>query len=251
MKFVTSLAIIFSIASCKPKAGATCKLPGDRACAGDTTELVCQSGAWAAFPCNNGCKKQGDGVFCDVGLANENDPCPKEDEKRKTCSVDHKSRLTCTDGKYVARKCVGMGCALDDDGKVTCDIGEPELGTPCDPGKDRATCGLDRKSQIRCGSDHRWAVERVCRGPSGCQRLSVNESQTCDITFADVGDACRIDEESRVTCSSDQKAKLGCSGGKWKVEATCAKPCSSDDATVTCDPMTGCVMVPSGASCGK
>src|SRR5205823_12819837 len=107
MKFVIALALFFSMASCKPKAGATCKAPGDRACAGETTELVCQGGTWAAFSCANGCKKQGDGVYCDVGLANENDPCPKEDETRKTCSVDHKSRLTCTDGKYVARKCVG------------------------------------------------------------------------------------------------------------------------------------------------
>src|SRR5439155_21482798 len=108
-----------------------------------------------------------------------------------------------------------------------------------------------RKSQIRCGTNHRWAVERVCRGPSGCQRLAVNESQTCDVTFADVGDLCRIDEESRLTCSTDKKSKLGCSSGKWKVEEACPKGCNSEDATVTCDSMTGCVMVPKGASCTK
>jgi len=243
--------VCIALIACRPKAGATCKTEGDRACADEKTELVCQSGAWAAFPCAKGCRKQGDGIFCDVGLANAGDPCPKEDEQRKTCTPDHQSRLTCTGGKYVARKCVGVGCAIDDDGKITCELGEPEIGTPCDPDKDRATCGVDRKSQIHCTAEHRWAVERICRGPSGCQKLAIDDPLTCDITFAEVGDACRIEEQSRTTCSVDKKATLGCSDGKWKIESTCTKPCTWDDATVLCDARTGCVMAPIGVACGK
>jgi hypothetical protein len=246
--------LLILIASCKPKVGATCKSQGDRACADESTVIVCQGGTWASFPCRgaSGCSKQGDGVFCDVANGKVGDPCPNEDEKRQTCSDDHKSRLTCMAGKYVGDSCIGVGCMQSDDGKVTCDLGQPELGTTCDATKDRATCGRDHKSHIHCdASTHKWTVERICRGPSGCQRLSVNEQQVCDITLADVGDPCRIDEASRTVCSSDRKAKLGCKDGKWSVESACAQPCGYDDGTVTCDPLTGCVMIPTGASCGK
>jgi hypothetical protein len=239
--------------ACKPKEGKSCKVPGDRHCSDELNELVCQSGTWQSFPCRGpaGCAKQGDGIWCDVSVGREGDQCPLEDEKRQTCSDDHKLRLTCTAGAYVGNKCVGIGCTQEDNGKVKCDLGEPELGASCDPATARTTCGMDRKSHIRCNADHRWAVERICRGPSGCQRLAVNESQVCDITLAEVGDPCRVDEASRIVCSVDKKSKLGCKNGKWAVEEACAKPCAYEDGTITCDPLTGCVMIPTGASCGK
>lgn len=249
--FRFALLVLFAL-SCRPKEGKSCKTPNDKACADSLNELVCEDGTWKSFPCRGvaGCTKQGDGIWCDVSVGQEADQCPHEDEKRQTCSDDHKARLTCTGGAYLATKCVGIGCTVEDNGKVKCDTGQPDLGSPCDPAKDRATCGMDRKSHIHCTSEHRWAVERICRGPSGCQKLAVNESQVCDLTLAEVGDACRVEEASRIVCSVDKKAKLGCKAGKWAVEETCAKPCAYDDGTITCDPLTGCVMIPTGATCG-
>jgi len=85
--------------------------------------LVCQSGAWKSFACRGlgGCSKYG--VWCDVANGTEGDRCPNEDEKRRLCSDDHRSRLTCSGGKYVASRCVGIGCTIDE-GKVTCELGE-------------------------------------------------------------------------------------------------------------------------------
>lgn len=54
-----------------------------------------------------------------------------------------------------------------------------------------------------------------------------------------------------MTCSSDKKSKLACSSGKWKVEEPCKKPCEVEDATIECDTLGGCVMIPRGASCAK
>src|SRR5258706_282261 len=181
------LLFMCALVGCKAKEGKECKVPGDRACSDELNVLVCQDGTWKSFPCRGaaGCNKQGDGVWCDVSVGKEGDQCPTEDEKRQTCSDDHKSRLTCTAGTYVGNKCVGVGCTQEDNGKVKCDLGQPELHTVCNPETDRTTCGTDRKSHIRCNAEHRWIVERICRGPSGCQKLAVNESQVCDIPIAE------------------------------------------------------------------
>lgn len=115
-----ALLVLLLAASCKPKEGKSCKMPNDKACIDPLNELVCEDGTWKSFPCRGpaGCTKQGDGIWCDVSLSNADDQCPHEDEKRQACSDDHKSRLTCTAGTYVATKCVG--CSVDNDGKVKC-----------------------------------------------------------------------------------------------------------------------------------
>lgn len=245
------LFIALALSGCTPKAGSGCKVDGDRRCADGATMLVCQSGSWSAFSCPGpaGCAKHGDGLSCDVAGVAAGSACPKGDEKRRTCSADGKSRLTCEGGSYAARPCVG-GCAIEDE-HVRCDLGEPEIGAQCNPSKDATVCGRDGKSHIGCDATSHWSVERTCRGPSGCKSLQALERATCDVTLSEVGDPCRVDEASRTVCSVDRRSLLGCKSGTWQVESTCTKgKCVYEDATVDCDPLRGCVMIPKGAACG-
>jgi hypothetical protein len=79
--------------------------------------LVCDGGKLAAASsCRGpgGCQVERDThrVDCDDSVAAEGDPC--DQEKRITCSGDHKSELVCGGGRYAKKRdCRRTDCRLE------------------------------------------------------------------------------------------------------------------------------------------
>lgn len=95
-----------------------CGQSGTYACSEDhKTMLVCDAGALsAATSCSGpaGCavERETHKVSCDDSVAAEGEPC--DEARRITCSMDHKSELVCSGGRYAKKRdCRRTDCRLD------------------------------------------------------------------------------------------------------------------------------------------
>lgn len=98
-------------------------------------------------------------------------------------------------------------------------------------------CSQEKEAECRGGSQAllcykgKW-MEVQCRGPKGCsEKGGVIE---CDESLAQVGDGCH--DEGNLACSSDKKAIVSCSQGKWTQKDACgSKNCVVTGNTVGCE----------------
>jgi hypothetical protein len=82
MRMLVMLTTVLLVA-CGSNAGAPCSTPNATECAGGKTLLVCEGGAWAAYPCPS-CA----GTTCDWKGALAGDACPRVAETYGTCPFD-------------------------------------------------------------------------------------------------------------------------------------------------------------------
>jgi hypothetical protein len=93
-----------------------------------------------------------------------------------------------------------------------------------------AACSRDGKTELHCGAGNTLGVVGTCKGPNGCRASLDSKSIDCDVTLADKGDPCVVNDDA---CSTDHKSELRCQAGHFAVIATCKGP-------------DGCTLTPAG-----
>lgn len=146
-----------------------------------------------------------------------------------------KTRLSCEGGTWMAEACLGPKGCSESGNLVSCDTTIANEGARCGERGD-VSCTPDRKTMLLC-RDGKWAATDRCLGPDGCR--STEASVECDTTVGIEGDICTPAARSKkvaYVCTSDGKAVLTCSGGKWRKVESCTGPkgCSGS-RTIECD----------------
>lgn len=218
--FLMAFAAILS-ASCKPKAGASCKVETQEICVSEKVALVCHDGKWEEMSCRgpSGCAKAGNEHVCDQSVAEDKDVCNLAGDV--VCTADKKSMLECTKGHWtLAQSCLGeRGCAMDQK-KVTCDNSVANAGDACRDEEDYA-CAPDKKSALVCRGG-KFVSANPCKGPKGCKVTGDTASGfkvECDDSVANVGDAC--EKEGHFACALDGKSIVKCVGKKFAQDDRC------------------------------
>jgi hypothetical protein len=150
------------------------------------------------------------------------------------CTLDSKELLRCEAGRWkVASGCKGpKGCKISG-ATVLCDDDLADLGDPCTTQANEAnySCTPDKKQEVVCQGNTivSW---RFCKGPLGCQ--ITNNKISCDSSFADEGDVCRMVDEG--ACTADAKSLLKCSPQfKWTKAKDCRKEgCKVEGSSIYC-----------------
>lgn len=160
------------------------------------------------------------------------EPCSAP-PKALFCADDHKTLLSCLDGKYAPRQsCPGPnGCKEPEPGVVVCDtLGPFEPLDPCVT-VDRV-CSANGNSLLRCGRGH-LLVELLCEGEHRCL------NGECDTGYAVAGELCT--HAGWRACSRDKAKLLECApSGKpgvastWRATRTCKGECVAKDAKLEC-----------------
>lgn len=142
-------------------------------------------------------------------------------EAKEVC-VDGQSALACHDGKWEAMPCLGPDGCSKRDAQHTCDQSVAEAGDACNVADDHA-CTRDDKAMLKCVKG-RWTVVQSCLGERACTMDKKEERPvvTCDDSVANVGDACR--EEEDYACSPDKKAALVCRKSQFVQASLCKGP---------------------------
>jgi hypothetical protein len=118
---------------------------------------------------------------------------------------------------------------------VACTPTEPvELGATCSSVSVKEACAKGGKLATCSGG--KWQESMSCLGPKGCYLHKGGHGSTtplCDEGLARPGNPCA--DARDVLCSEDKKARLACKGGRWQVQAACAKGCSYNPNGITCE----------------
>jgi len=153
-----------------------------------------------------------------------------------------KAILECHDAKLVRVECLGpKGCAEEHEGTevqggsvtsmyaVSCDISGNPVGSSCTD--DEVRCAADKKTMVSCKD--KKIVNRLCRGPLGCNELP--DEVRCDTSIEVAGTPC---EGETYACTEDKKQQLSCQTNVYALLAHCNGPkgCyAEDESTVGCD----------------
>jgi hypothetical protein len=96
-------------------------------------------------------------------------------------------------------------------------------------------------------------VSLPCRGPGGCK--GTGAASECDDDLAEEGDNCAMGPIENVSCSTDHKKELLCTGGRFTVRRTCKgdDACTVQGSLIRCDDDIGevddpCVQEPGDAN---
>jgi hypothetical protein len=108
-------AVLFlAAASCKPKAGGSCKIETKEMCVDEKHALACHDGKWEEMSCKgpDGCAKVSGEHACDQSVADDKDVCNLADDY--VCTGDKKGMLQCTKNRWtLAQACLGdRACAI-------------------------------------------------------------------------------------------------------------------------------------------
>jgi hypothetical protein len=228
VRFAISLVAVAlvaaTLAACKPKAGANCKIELKVACANDKQALACHDGKWEEMPCKGptGCSKNGNDTVCDQSIADENDVCNIVDDH--LCSADKKAMLECGKARrwLTVQSCLGArGCVLEAK-KVTCDNSIANAGDACSEEDDYA-CTPDGSAALVCRGG-KFGVASNCKGPKHCQVSGDKASGfkvECDDSIAAVGEPC--DKEGHYACAPDEKSIVRCKEKKFAPDDKCRR----------------------------
>ncbi|MBX3188830.1 MAG: hypothetical protein KF819_17560 [Labilithrix sp.] len=135
-------------------------------------------------------------------------------ETKEVCA-DAKQALVCHDGKWEEMTCRGpAGCAKTG-GEYVCDQSVAEDKDVCNLQND-FVCTSDKKGMLEC-QKNRWTFVQSCLGERSC--LMEQKKVVCDNSIANLGDACR--EEEDYACSPDKKNALVCRQSKFVVASNC------------------------------
>lgn len=210
-----------TMAGCKPKAGARCKIEATEVCLDAKLAVVCHEGKWEEMSCRgpNGCAKSGSESTCDQTVAEDKDVCNVVNDY--VCSTDKKSMLECSKNRWsMVQSCLGeRSCAMDQK-KVTCDNSVANLGEVCREEEDYA-CSSDKKNALVCKGG-KFTIASNCKGKNLC-RVTGDKAAgfkvECDDSTAAVGDTC--DKEGHFACTADEKQIVKCVNKKFIGDDKC------------------------------
>lgn len=209
------------IVACGKRPGGSCK-GAESTCLDKKTAIVCRRGTFAEVACAGpmGCSKYEDHANCDTSLASASAPCMGEDDEY-SCSPDKKRALVCKGDRFEPYlECRGpSGCSIL--GRtVSCDTSVAATGDPCKT-QGAVACGEDQRHMLAC-RDGRFALQRYCRGPSGC--VLKGDTPSCDETLSLAGDPCGV--PGQVVCAVDKTMELVCQGGVFTPSLKCKNACT-------------------------
>lgn len=138
-------------------------------------------------------------------------------ETKEVCVEDAKA-LACHDGKWEEIACRGPDGCVKNGGEHICDQSVAEDGDACNLADDYVCTG-DKKGMLQC-TKNKWTLVQSCLGERAC--VMEKKKVTCDNSVANVGDACR--EEEDYACSPDKKAALACRKGQFVQASLCKGP---------------------------
>lgn len=144
-------------------------------------------------------------------------------EAKEVCLDDNKA-LACHDGKWEELSCLGPEGCSKDGAEHVCDQSVAQDGDACNV-VDDYVCTSDRKAMLRC-TKNKWTLVQSCLGERACAMEKKKNDDvarvTCDNSIANVGDACR--EEENYACSLDRKLALACRKGHFVQASSCKGP---------------------------
>lgn len=110
-----SLLLLCGASACGPKLGARCHEESS-VCQDTHAALECREGAWVAIPCRgqNGCKRQGNIVSCDMMGNQLGDLCASTAEGKALCTADGMGTLRCISGQLRAESACAS-CSIQND----------------------------------------------------------------------------------------------------------------------------------------
>ncbi len=233
--------VIAVIAACRPtpRVGGECHVEDQSFCTARDRGLLCESGRWTEIACRGtaGCSRQGRADECDDTVAQEGDPCPRQEPADYACSADAARALVCKAGRFeLWRNCRGtQKCVVAADRHLDCDTTLGEAGDPCEKIGTYA-CSLDSRAMLICDG-RSLALTSSCRGPTGCRFDRETHKVDCDDAVAAEGDLC--DQPNRISCSADGRLELVCDPGaehKYVKKRECRRtPCRIEGNDLFCD----------------
>ncbi len=220
-RVLLAAATIVLATSCKPKAGATCKIETKEVCVDAKQALVCHDGKWEDMTCRGpqGCAKNGSEGSCDQTVAEDKDVCNLNGDY--VCTGDKKGMLECQKNKWTfVQSCLGdRACAMEAK-KVTCDNSIANVGDACREEDDYA-CAPDKAAALVCRQG-KFVVASNCKGKNRC-RVTGDKGAgfkvECDDSIANVGDPC--DKEGHYACAPDEKSIVKCKDKKFVQDDKC------------------------------
>lgn len=138
-------------------------------------------------------------------------------EMKEVCADDKKA-LACHDGKWEEMACRGPEACAKGGAEHVCDQSVAEPGDVCNL-VDDYVCTADKKAMLQC-TKNKWTLVQTCLGDRAC--VMEKKKVTCDNSVANVGDACR--EEEDYACSTDKKAALACRKNQFVQTSLCKGP---------------------------
>lgn len=135
-------------------------------------------------------------------------------ETKEVCIGDKKA-LACHGGTWEEMSCNGpAGCS----GEGPCDQSVAEKDEVCNLSDDYVCTG-DKKGMLQC-LKNKWTLVHSCLGDRAC--VMEKKKVTCDNSVANLGDACR--EEEDYGCTPDRKSAIVCRGGTFVQAILCKGP---------------------------
>jgi hypothetical protein len=251
MVFAAATGALASACYVAPKVGEACD-DAELSCFDSKTALECVGGVRLGVHCGGakGCRSDARNLVCDQSEASENDLCLAVRMQAigdSACSPDHKSFLSCEQGRFVTMSvCRGpRGCARDG-GLALCDQSLAEAGDACQS-EQKATCAMDGRHLLQC-KDRKFETAAACEGEAHCQ---VADRQVhCDQRVGTIGAPC----QATAACTADKTTMLACKDHVWAAISACRGPeaCSVSDNNVGCDTsiaVAGELCGGEGASC--
>jgi hypothetical protein len=229
------LALLASVATCKPEAGSRCEA-GEERCLDSARALVCESERFVEVPCRGteGCRTTAAGTACDVSGNQAGDPCSRDGHGSAACA-DPKQLVTCRNGRFERVRCGGpRGCSVEG-GRALCDTSIATADEPCDTDGKKA-CASDGQTVLACQAG-RFSPLYACRGARGCTATSGRLD--CDMTLAILGEACDPRMTGHVACAADRTGTLVCREGRFFADAPCKSGtlCRIDGTSTRCAPV--------------
>lgn len=219
----TIAAVTLVACHARPASGGACRVADQLVCAQGGGALVCESAKWASVPCKGqrGCVRRGDADECDDTIAAEGDRCPRTPPLDYACTADRGRALVCEDGGFdVWRDCRGPeGCLVVDGRNIRCDTSLGQPGNRCAQSGAYA-CSVDGVMMLICDGSSLGPASS-CRGPDGCRTQRDTHKVDCDDSLAVEGDPC--DQPKRIACTTDRKAELACTAGKFTKKRDCRR----------------------------
>lgn len=235
MRLPTSVSVLVLafLCSCKPGPGSSCD-KGEARCIDKKSQLVCQKGSYIQAPCKGprGCSLTPSGVSCDITGNQPGDVCSTDEEGASAC-LDPKTKIVCTDGKFVATSCRGpKGCETLD-GRPLCDLSISEPGDACREADKTKACSVDGKQYLACKAG-KMTLEFQCLGPNGCK--SDGGQLSCDMSVARDKDPCTAEMEGKHACNLDKSSIVVCKGGKFVIDEECKSGTSCNaEGSIRCE----------------
>jgi len=135
-------------------------------------------------------------------------------ETKEVC-VDAKNALACHDGKWEELTCKGPDGCMKGAPDATCDQSVADAQDTCNLPEDYVCTG-DKKAMLQC-TKNKWTLAQSCLGDRAC--VMEKKKVTCDNSVANLGDACR--EEEDYACAPDHKSAVVCRGSKFIQASLC------------------------------